>query len=194
MHTNTTTPPPKAAMRAAHVAARRDLRGTERKRELDNAIVAATLACIDDFGARGTNIAAYNPLGSEPGPADFAAQLATAARTLFLPISLPGGVLAWAQHGASDAAGALGITEPHGPRYNSNVLRSCGLVVAPALAVDRQGMRLGKGAGYYDRALAGLGVPVAAVVYDWEVVDAVPHDAHDQAVDAVITPEGFFRI
>ena len=38
------------------------------------------------------------------------------------------------------------------------------------------------------------GGPVAAVVYDWEVVDAVPHDAFDQAVDAVITPQGFFRI
>lgn len=181
-------------MRAAHSATRRDLRGTERKHELDQAIVAATLACVDDFGARGTNIAAYNPLGSEPGPADFAARLAAAARTLFLPISQPDGVLAWAQFGGADAAGALGISEPDGPRYTSNVLRSCGLVVAPALAVDRQGMRLGKGAGYYDRALAGLDVPVAAVVYDWEVVDAVPHDAHDQAVDAVITPEGFFRI
>ena len=181
-------------MRAAHVAARRELRGTERKRELDQAIVAATLACADDFGARGTNIAAYNPLASEPGPPEFAAQLAAAARTLFLPISLPDGVLAWAQHGAKDAAGALGITEPKGPRFTSDVLRSCGLVVAPALAVDRQGMRLGKGAGYYDRALAGLDVPVAAVVYDWEVVDAVPHDAHDQAVNAVITPKGFFRI
>ena len=78
-------------MRAAHVASRRDLRGTERKRELDQAIVAATLACVDDFGARGTNIAAYNPLGSEPGPADFAARLAAAARTLFLPISQPDG-------------------------------------------------------------------------------------------------------
>lgn len=181
-------------MRASHAAARRDLRGTERKRELDQAIVAATLACVDDFGARGSNIAAYNPLSSEPGPTDFATQLAAAARSLFLPVSLPDGVLAWAQHGAKDAAGALGIAEPNGPRFTSNVLRSCGLVVAPALAVDRQGMRLGKGAGYYDRALAGLGVPVAAVVYGWEVVDAVPHDAHDQAVDAVITPEGFFRI
>ena len=43
-------------------------------------------------------------------------------------------------------------------------------------------------------ALAGLGVPVAAVVFDEEVVDAVPHDSHDQPVDAVITPAGFFRV
>lgn len=192
---DTTQPNPKSAMRAAHLARRRELRATpDTKRSLDRGIVNATLECIDAFDARGANIAGYNPLPSEPGTSDFAAQLATAARVLLLPISLPHGVLAWAQAGGADTPGALGITEPQGPRFTSHVLRSCGLVVAPALAVDRQGMRLGKGAGYYDRALAGLDVPVAAVVYDWEVVDAVPHDAHDQAVDAVITPRGFFRL
>lgn len=182
-------------MRTAHLAGRRALRADpDRKRALDQGIADATLACIDAFGARGTNIAAYNPLPSEPGPADLPARLAGAARAVFLPISLPDGVLAWAQAGSDNAPGALGIAEPRGPRFTSALLRSCGLVVAPALAVDRQGMRLGKGAGYYDRALTGLDAPVAAVVYDWEVVDAVPHDAFDQAVDAVITPQGFFRI
>ncbi|WJY97106.1 5-formyltetrahydrofolate cyclo-ligase family protein [Corynebacterium fournieri] len=170
------------------------MRGTQRKSTLDQAIVQASLECLEDFGASGTNIAAYNPLPSEPGPADFAARLAPAARAVFLPISLADGVLAWAQAGQDDALGSLGIAEPRGARFTSAVLRSCGMLVVPALAVDRQGMRLGKGAGYYDRALAGLDVPVAAVVFDWEVVEAVPHDAHDQAVDAVITPEGFFRV
>lgn len=184
----------KAQMRSAHTAHRRQLAAApERKSALDHAIAAHTLACIAEFGAGGTNIAAYNPLPSEPGAADFAARLAGAARTVFLPISLPGGVLAWAEAGAS-APGALGITEPAGARYTSGVLRSCGLIVAPALGVDRGGMRLGKGAGYYDRALEGLRVPVAAVVYDEEVVAEVPHDAHDQPVHAVITPSGFFRI
>ena len=203
----TTAPPPdpapdpadaaaaKRAMRAAHATARAALRAQpERKHALDRALVAATLDCMEEFGAVGANIAAYNPLPSEPGPADFAQLLAPHARTLFLPISLPGGVLAWAQLGGATAAGALGVAEPGGARYTSAVLRSCGLVIAPALAVDTQGMRLGKGAGYYDRALAGLGVPVAAVVFDEEVVDAVPHDSHDQPVDAVITPAGFFRV
>ena len=55
-------------------------------------------------------------------------------------------------------------------------------------------MRLGKGKGYYDRALAGLNVPVAAVVYDADIVDAVPCDDHDQPVDYIITPSGFFRV
>ena len=185
----------KAARRTAHLAARRALRADpDKKRALDQGIAAATLACIDAFGARGTNIAAYSPLPSEPAPADLPARLADMARAVFLPISLPDGVLAWAQASSDNSPGALGIAEPRGPRFTSAVLRSCGLVVAPALAVDKQGMRLGKGAGYYDRALTGLDAPVTAVVYDWEVVDAVPHNAFDQAVDAVITPQGFFRI
>lgn len=183
-------------MRAAHLALRRSVASRpNRKQALDDALVRSTLGCIQELGAGGANIAAYNPLPSEPGPADFATQLAAVAREVFLPISLDGGILAWAAAGAGTPnTGALGVAEPSGARYTSNVLRSCGLVVAPALAVDRGGMRLGKGKGYYDRALEDLDVPVAAVVYDEEVVDEVPHDAHDRAVDLVITPGGFFRV
>lgn len=188
--------PTKPEMRTAHLALRRTIAcQSTRKRTLDDALVRATLDCIRELGVGGTNIAAYNPLPSEPGPADFAVQLSAVAHTVFLPISLEGGILAWATAGAGTSeAGALGVAEPSGARFTSNVLRSCGLVVAPALAVDRSGMRLGKGKGYYDRALEKLDVPVAAVVYDEEVVDAVPHDAHDRAVDLVITPSGFFRV
>lgn len=188
----------KPKMRAVHLALRRSLAAqTAHKRALDDAIVQSTLASIRELGVHGTNIAAYNPLPSEPGPSDFAAQLAAVAREVFLPISLDGGILAWATATAeagTSKEGALGVAEPSGARYTSNVLRSCGLVVAPALAVDRRGMRLGKGKGYYDRALEDLDVPVAAVVYDEEVVDEVPHDAHDRTVDLVITPRGFFRV
>lgn len=190
----------KESMRSAHVAARKGLQ-QEQKQLYDAAVATHTLACISACGADGTNVAAYNPLPSEPGPADFAARLSVRARTVWLPISLAQGRLAWSEAGGgadASVAGALGVTEPTGPRFTSAVLRSCGLIVVPALAVDSHGMRLGKGAGYYDRALTSLGepggrrVPVAAVVYADEVVDCVPHDAHDVPVDAVITQDGFY--
>lgn len=187
----------KEEMRRAHLAARRELTAhTARKQALDEALVASTLDCLRQLGAVGANIAAYNPLASEPGPADFAAQLAPAARTVFLPISLSNGVLAWSPAVLDDegASGALGVVEPTGARFTSHVLHSCGLIVAPALAVDRGGMRLGKGKGYYDRALAGLDVPVAAVVYDEEVVHAVPCNDYDRPVDYIITPSGVFTV
>lgn len=51
-------------------------------------------------------------------------------------------------------------------------------------------MRLGWGRGYFDRTLGSLTKrpPVYAVVYDHEVVDSVPKENHDQAVDGVVTP------
>lgn len=183
----------KAKVREERSVSRRRVRAQpEHKALLDDAIVHATLACMDHFGAVGHNVAAYAPLPSEPGPADYPARLADHARAVWLPISLPAGRLAWAQFDGAGSPGALGITEPGGARFTSGVLGSCALILAPALAVDRTGMRLGKGAGYYDRALRGREVPVAAVVYDEDVVDDVPHGAHDVAVDAVITPAGFF--
>lgn len=193
----------KAAMRKAHGARRAALRlNPSLKRQLDEAIVHHTLELVGRLSGAGRNIAAYNPLPSEPGPADFAQALLDQARTVFLPVSLPDGTLAWAE---ADSAlkpgalkpGALGVAEPTGARYNSNVLRSCGLVVVPALAVDKQGMRLGKGAGYYDRALAciaGAGVRLAAVVYEDEVVASVPAEAHDRPVDFIVSPSGIFPV
>ena len=185
----------KQRMRDVHGAARRRLKADPlAKAKLDRAIVTHTRACIAHFNAAARPIAVYNPLPSEPGPTDFAAQLAASASAVWLPISLPGGALAWSLHDGATAPGALGITEPTGARFNSNVLRSCAMVIVPALAVDHQHMRLGKGAGYYDRALAGLSVPVAAVVFDQEFVQHVPHEPHDVPVDAVITPQGFFVV
>ncbi|MCT1411746.1 5-formyltetrahydrofolate cyclo-ligase [Corynebacterium sanguinis] len=180
---------PKSAMRERHLAYRRHLRARPGlKRELDQAITAHAVDYLSSFG--GENAAAYVPLASEPGGDGFVASLAAACRRLFLPVSLSGGVLQFSPHDHALAPGALGIAEPVGARFNSNVLRSCRVVIVPALGVGRDGMRLGKGAGYYDRALAGLDVPTVAVVYEREFVAAVPHDPHDVPVNAVITERG----
>ena len=59
-----------------------------------------------------------------------------------------------------------------------------------SVAVARDGVRLGRGGGSYDRALARVrpGTPIWAAVYDAEVVDSLPFDAHDHPVDAALTP------
>ncbi|MDQ2624497.1 MAG: 5-formyltetrahydrofolate cyclo-ligase, partial [Actinomycetota bacterium] len=71
------------------------------------------------------------------------------------------------------------------------------VVLAPALAVDTAGNRLGNGGGWYDRALehARPDVPVIALVHAEEIYDGdeypLPVEAHDRRVDAVATPEGW---
>lgn len=189
---------PKHTLRASLSARRSALRTDPgRKQLLDAQILTATLSCMAHYGALDGPVAAYAPLPSEPGAKDFPARLRERASSVWLPISLDDGELAWAQAGEAMQPGALGIAEPVGPRRASEVLKEVRLVIAPAMAVDASGTRLGKGAGYYDRALAhvaGSGVPVAAVVFDHEFYpapNALPRALHDVAVDAVITPAGF---
>ena len=65
------------------------------------------------------------------------------------------------------------------------------LVIVPGLAFDRNGNRLGLGAGFYDRFLEKI--PRAekiAVAYDFQLVETVPTDFHDQKIDALVTEKG----
>ena len=92
--------------------------------------------------------------------------------------------------------GALGIDEPTGPRLGPSAIADADAILVPALAVDRGGHRLGRGGGHYDRTLALLArlrgtddLPTRiALIYDDEVLEAVPFDKFDQFVTAVITP------
>jgi 5-formyltetrahydrofolate cyclo-ligase len=70
------------------------------------------------------------------------------------------------------------------------------VVLAPALAADRSGSRLGRGGGSYDRALVRVrpDALVIAVIHPTELVDAVPTEPHDRRVDAVLAGDRLFRV
>lgn len=94
----------------------------------------------------------------------------------------------WVVADDSMEVSAMGIAEPTGAAVDLEPVRA---LLIPALAVTSTGDRLGKGGGFYDRVLAGLGDPrpiIAAIVDDGDVVDDVPVEAHDRRVDFVITP------
>ncbi|MEV8507444.1 5-formyltetrahydrofolate cyclo-ligase [Actinoplanes sp. NPDC051475] len=140
-------------------------------------------------------IATYVPLGTEPGGPDLPEVIRLAAPTsavLLLPVLLPDGDLDWASYEgpASLRPGARGLMEPTGPRLGTAAIARADLVVVPALAVDRHGVRMGRGGGSYDRALARVPVTVftVALLHDGELLDSVPAEAHDQRVRAAITP------
>ena len=57
----------------------------------------------------------------------------------------------------------------------------------PALAAGRDANRLGRGKGYYDRAVATLPTPRVVVVHDSELFDAIPAEEFDQKVSMVVT-------
>lgn len=146
-------------------------------------------------------VAGYAPIGGEPGgpelPEELAVALGPQAR-LLLPVLRPDLDLDWARHEAGTplAASARGLREPAGTRLGVAAVADAQLVVVPALAVDRRGVRLGRGGGSYDRALARVrpGALTVALLHDGELLDRVPAEPHDRRVDAAITPTGLLRL
>ena len=84
--------------------------------------------------------------------------------------------------------------EPDVPALPPQTLNQADLILVPALAIDHAGIRLGRGGGWYDRALALRAAQTSVVGICWPgefVEDPLPHLDHDLPVDAVLTPEGF---
>ena len=137
-------------------------------------------------------IAAYYSLASEPDTHSLVYALWKRGGYVLLPLLRPDADLDWASYEGPDSLrpGPRGIAEPGEPARGLDAVARADLVLVPALAVDRGGIRLGRGGGSYDRALArvGPGVPTIALVYDGELLDKIPADDHDQRVRLVARP------
>jgi 5-formyltetrahydrofolate cyclo-ligase len=93
--------------------------------------------------------------------------------------------------GAPLRAGALGILEPAVLEWVE--AGGMDLIVVPGVAFDAAGRRLGHGLGCYDRLLADAGRAFkAGLAFDWQLVPEVPADAHDVAMDAVVTERALY--
>jgi 5-formyltetrahydrofolate cyclo-ligase len=176
----------KATLRTSLLAARSARTPEDRSAAARSvaATVAARLA-----GAR--IVAAHVPAADEPGHGHLVEALAARGGRLLLPVvPAQGRELAWAEYDGSLVPGRFGLLEPAGLRLPPQALRWADAVVVPALAVGRDGTRLGRGGGYYDRALVAArpDAVLVAPLFDGELLDAVPADAHDRRVGAVVTP------
>ena len=100
----------------------------------------------------------------------------------------------WGLWEAGQALVTLGRppAQPDGEMLGAESLKEADLIAIPALAASVDGTRLGQGGGWYDRALThrSPGVPVVAVIFDDEVLEAgiIPAEPHDVPVDAIVTP------
>ncbi|MDO8143995.1 MULTISPECIES: 5-formyltetrahydrofolate cyclo-ligase [Isoptericola] len=158
--------------------------------------VLATLPSVTEAAV----VATYASRPTEPGTAALLEQLAGRGARVLLPVLGAGLARDWAEYtGPEDllerAPGRP--PEPGGRTLGGDAIADADVVIAPALAVDTQGVRLGQGGGWYDRSLkrARPGVPVVAMVFPEEFYDAterpLPVEDHDVPVHAVATPEGW---
>lgn len=152
-------------LRRSLLAARRE-RDEDALAEAARGVAAALEAVLLGAGSWGAGrIASYLPLPFEPRPPDLAGAL--------LPFVLADGDLDWELDGSRQGVDAIATVE---------------LALVPAVAVDRLGVRLGRGGGSYDRALARTSARTIALLHDGELMDALPSDPHDIRVGWVVTP------
>jgi 5-formyltetrahydrofolate cyclo-ligase len=181
----------KAALRERLLAARRSVS--------DDAHAAEARSLADHVNAlvkSGGTVCAYVPVGAEPGSVQMLDALLRHADRVLLPVARTTAedsavALQWGEYQPGHLVAArFGLLEPPGPWLPPAALAEASVVLVPALAVDRTGARLGRGRGFYDRTLV-LRDPHArliAVIRDEELLDEVPHEAHDVPMTHALTP------
>lgn len=78
--------------------------------------------------------------------------------------------------------GRFGISEPSGEEFKGEI----DLVIVPALAFDKNGVRLGFGKGYYDKFLKDKKCIRMGLAYGFQIVDELPADSHDIPMNLLI--------
>lgn len=86
--------------------------------------------------------------------------------------------------------GSYGILEPQGETFED--LSSIDVAIIPGVSFDKNGNRLGRGKGYYDRFLKKLNTFRIGVCFDFQLSEEIPHDEHDVAMDEIWTENGYF--
>jgi 5-formyltetrahydrofolate cyclo-ligase len=137
-------------------------------------------------------VSAFHTLRDEPDTLQLLSALAAEGFATALPVVVgresPLTFRLW-RPGDPTRLGAMSIAEPleAAPAVDPDLL------FVPLACFDRRGHRIGYGAGYYDRTLAGLRAikPIHAVGVAYGVCEvvAVPYEAHDQSLDAIVTDQ-----
>jgi 5-formyltetrahydrofolate cyclo-ligase len=186
----------KMTLRRRLLTERAGMTGPERSRA--GRLLRDAVLSLPEAQMAGT-VAAYISVGTEPDTRGLVYALWKRGTYVLLPLLLSDNDLDWASYEGPDslAPGPRGLLQPTEPPRGPAAVTSADLVIVPALAVDRSGLRLGRGGGSYDRALSRVGaaVPTVALIYDGELLDEVPADPRDQRVCMVARPgEGITRL
>jgi 5-formyltetrahydrofolate cyclo-ligase len=184
-------------------AAKRELRrqAGARRRALSAAAADAVAArvCEHLLAERAiidaSRVALYAALADEVPTRPLFEALARAGTPCLLPRVAPGRRLVFAlvERWEDLHPGGYGVLEPHAaaPVFDPG---DGDVVVVPGVAFDREGRRLGRGKGYYDRTFPPSDRPqpwLFGVASEAQIVESVPADSHDRAMDAIVTERAF---
>lgn len=169
-----------------------EIRRQVRARKLmlsDDARIAAARRVFDIVRASAAykmaaNILLYSSLPDELSTREFIDELSLSGKNVFLP-RVNGPDLDILPYNRSRMhLGAFRIEEPDGDDITD--IQAIDLIIVPAVAYDRQGNRIGRGKGYYDRLLRTAKALTIGVCYDFQLFDSFEPEEHDIPVHFVI--------
>lgn len=136
----------------------------------------------------------YFSVGHEVDTKRLIAALVNAGKRVALPVSLPDGVMVFAEYRAGDMrdGSVVPIPEPDAdaPRLEP---QDGDVIVVPGLSYDREGFRLGQGGGYYDRFLGKRKLYSVGLARDCLLMERVPREEHDRRVSCLVTETTVLR-
>jgi 5-formyltetrahydrofolate cyclo-ligase len=175
----------KRALRAELIARRARLAPDERAEK--SRAIADRIEEVAAFGGA-TVVALYAALGTEVDPAEIARRAIARGVRVAFPRAGPERRLAFAICAPAELVrGPLGAAEPPAAAPALDP-RELGCIVLPGVAFSEEGLRLGRGGGYYDATLRDVpGAARVGLAFDVQIVATLPREAHDVAMDAVVT-------
>ena len=165
----------------------------ERSRLTD--LIEETLFALPEVEAAGTIMLFYS-FGTEVPTGGMAGRVHGRGKRLLLPFLTESGEMQAAEVGPEDALEPSDYG-PHEPRSRVDVdPGEIEAVIAPGLAFDRRGNRLGYGAGHYDRYLARIGPAAVRIgaAFSVQIVEEIPVEPSDQPVHIVATDQEWFDV
>ena len=176
-------------------ALRKQVRAALARISREEAIAASNRACIllrtQSIWQRATSILFYASLPSELDLSPLLREALAKGKTVALPrfVEETGLYAAFqiTDTGEGLTPGTFGVPEPSAGAP-SLALNQLDLALVPGIAFDKDGRRLGRGKGFYDRLLAAVPGAKCGVAFDCQVVSEIPVESHDVLMNFVLTP------
>jgi len=132
-------------------------------------------------------IGAYYSIGSEVRTQDILQEILNAGKELALPKVVKNDLVFKKISSFSDLEqGNFSVMEP---KDKCEIVKNLDIVIVPAIALSKEGFRLGYGFGYYDRYLHGKHSTTIALSYAKQVIKSFSHDLHDVKMNFIVTED-----
>jgi len=192
-------------IRARKKALRKAQRGKtvysdERRKEESRKVAQRLEKCIENNEGQGpshlsnlksqiSNLLVFFPLPDEPDLRPLYARWQSVGMQLYLPRMI-GDDLEVCRYDSDDdlREGPFHVLEPAGEAISKEEMESIDVILVPGMLFDKEGRRLGRGKGYYDRLLSAMKgkAHTIGVCYKSQIVEALPVEPHDMRVDKIL--------